>query len=208
MNMRALFLTALLCACAAQAQESKREMWTWTDQNGVTHFSDRPVPGARKVALAVTGPSSTEPAPAPASPSGPTEEQQVEGVESVARVEYRLLEFQQPTEGQTFFGPDAAVDVSLRTQPGLAAGHRLALYLDGAPVGNATNSTSYRISNLVRGTHTLTAVIQDERGNDLLRSQPRTFNVRQPTTIPPAAVGPNLKQPRPVPLPRPQPRPN
>jgi hypothetical protein len=203
MNTRALLLlTALLCASAVQAQQSKRELWTWTDQNGVTHFSDRPAPGARRVELTVAGSTTTEPPPVPVSPAGPPPDE-----EQAAPVEYRLLEFLQPTEGQTFFGADATVDVRLRMEPELAEGHRLALYLDDTLVGGAANSTNYTIGNLVRGTHVLTAVIQDERGNDLLRSQPRTFNVRQPTINQPRAVGPNLRQPSPVPLPRPQPQP-
>jgi hypothetical protein len=198
MNTRALLLAGLLFALSSAAQDSRRELWMWKDANGVTHYSDRPVPGARKVELSHV--SEPQEATVPVSPAGPVP---TEDEEEAVPVEYRLLEFRQPTEGQTFFGADAAVDVQLRMEPQLAEGHRLALYLDGTLVGGAANSTSYTIGNLPRGEHTLTAVIQDERGNDLLRSQPRTFNVRQPTTIPPAAVGPNLRPP-----PKPAPRPN
>jgi Domain of unknown function (DUF4124) len=198
MNTRALLLAGLLFALSSAAQDSKRELWMWKDANGVTHYSDRPVPGARKVELNHV--SAPEEATVPVSPAGPVP---AEDEEEAVPVEYRLLEFLQPTEGQTFFGADATVDVQLRMEPQLAEGHRLALYLDGTLVGGAANSTSYTIGNLVRGAHTLTAVVQDERGNDLLRSQPRTFNVRQPSTIPPAAVGPKLRPP-----PKPAPRPN
>ena len=198
MKTRALLLAGLLFALSSAAQDSKRELWMWKDANGVTQYSDRPVPGARKVELSNV--SVPQEATVPVSPAGPVPS---EDEEEAVPVEYRLLEFLQPTEGQTFFGADAAVGVQLRMEPQLAEGHRLALYLDGILVGGAANSTSYTIGNLVRGEHTLTAVIQDGRGNDLLRSQPRTFNVRQPTTIAPAAVGPNLRPP-----PKPAPRPN
>lgn len=198
MNTRVLLLAGLLFALSSAAQDSKRELWMWKDANGVTHYSDRPVPGARRVELShVSGPVE---ATVPVSPEGPVPS---EDEEEAVPVEYRLLEFLQPTEGQTFFGADATVDVQLRMDPSLAEGHRLALYLDGTLVGGAANATSYTIGNLARGAHTLTAVIQDARGIDLLRSQPRTFNVRQPSTIPPAAVGPNLRPP-----PKPAPRPN
>lgn len=199
MNKRALLLAGLLFALSSAAQDSKRDLWMWKDQNGVTHYADRPVPGARKVELSHVSTPESDAQQVPVSPAGPPSDEE----EEVEPVEYRLLEFVQPTEGQTFFGADATVDVSLRMQPDLVEGHSLALYLDGTRVGGAANSTNYTIGNLVRGEHTLTAVIQDERGNDLLRSQPRKFNLRQPTTIPPAAVGPNLKPP-----PKPAPRPN
>ena len=48
MNTRVLLLGCLL-ALAVQAQETKRELWTWKDANGVTQYSDRPVPGACEV---------------------------------------------------------------------------------------------------------------------------------------------------------------
>ena len=51
MNIRVLLLLGCLFALSSQAQETKRALWTWTDANGVTHFSDRPVPGARKVEI-------------------------------------------------------------------------------------------------------------------------------------------------------------
>jgi hypothetical protein len=202
MNTRALLLAGLLFALTSAAQDAKRDLWTWKDQNGVTQYSDRPVPGARRVELShVNDPDSGAPS-VPTSPAGPPPSDEGES-EEAGPVEYRRLDIVQPTEGQTFFGADATVDVSLQMQPDLAEGHRLSLYLDDSLIGGATNSLSYTIGNLPRGQHTLTAVIQDERGNDLLRSQPRKFNVRQPTTIPPTAVGPKLKPP-----PKPAPRPN
>ena len=197
MNKRVLLLAGLLFALSSAAQESRRELWMWKDANGVTHYSDRPVPGARKVELSHVAEPATETVPVSPAGDAPSEE------EEAVPVEYRLLEFLQPTEGQTYFGADATVDVQLRMAPQLAEGHQLAVYLDGTLVGGAANATSYTIGNLVRGEHTLTAVIQDQRGNDLLRSQPRTFHIRQPSTIPPAAVGPKLRPP-----PKPAPRPN
>jgi hypothetical protein len=57
---------------------------------------------------------------------------------------------------------------------------------------------------LERGVHSLAAVILDEKGNEKIRSEPRVFNIKLPTTVEPRAVGPNLK-PKPTPLPTPRP---
>ena len=189
MNIRLPLLLGCLLALSSQAQESRRELWTWTDANGVTHFSDRPVPGARQVAVTTSTPQPRVAAPQPASAataSSPPE---------AAAISYRSLEIWQPTNGESFFGADAAVNVRVRSEPELSQGHTLLLYLDGKLVEGATNSDSYTITDLQRGVHSLAAVITDERGNEKIRSEPRVFHVRQPTVIPPAAVGPNLRPP-------------
>lgn len=46
-----LLLLGCLLAFASSAQSSRREVWQWKDANGVTHFSDYPAPGARKIVL-------------------------------------------------------------------------------------------------------------------------------------------------------------
>jgi|APFre7841882724_1041349.scaffolds.fasta_scaffold13350_3 hypothetical protein len=188
MNIRVLLLLGCLCAVSSQAQESRRELWTWTDANGVTHFSDRPVPGARQIAVSTTAPPPRAEAP---QPSGAT----ASGASEPAVVTYRSLEIWQPASGESFFGADAAVNVRLRSDPERAAGHSLLLYLDGRLVEGATNANSYTLTNLERGAHSLAAVITDERGNEKIRSEPRVFHVRQPTVNPPSAVGPNLRPP-------------
>lgn len=199
MNTRVLLLGCLL-AVAVQAQETKRELWKWKDANGVVQYSDRPVPGATKVEMhtsappqsvpAATPPASTTAAPKPASP---------------ASVQYQSLEIWAPESGESFFGADATVTVRMRSEPSLASGDRLLLYLDGKLVEGDTTSYEYSLANLERGAHSLAAVILDGQGNEKIRSEPRVFHVRLPTTIEPRAVGPALKPPPP---PKPQPRPN
>jgi hypothetical protein len=201
MKKRALLLAGVLCALATVAQASSRELWTWTDANGVTHYSDTPVPGAKKVQLTGFGApvptGSSTPAASSASRSQSGEE---EGVS------YRSIEITQPSEGATFFGADATVTVSIDIDPVPAPAHRLALYFDGKLVQGATNSRQYTIGNLARGTHTLAAVIQDANGTELMRSPTRTFYVQQPSVNSPAAVGPSLRPRPPTPTPAPTPR--
>jgi len=198
MRTLALLLAAVLCALPGHAQDSKRTLWTWTDANGVTHFSDRPEPGARRVELSgVEAPAGTgAPTAAAASPSS--------RAEPAAPVEYTLLEIWQPEEDESFFGADARVDVRMRLEPELAAGHRLVLYLDGKLQEGAGSSLEYALTDLERGVHSLTAMIVDAQGKELFRSERRVFSVRQPTVIPPRAVGPAL-QPKPAPTPAPRP---
>jgi hypothetical protein len=178
MKTRILLLAGCLLAVAVQAQETRRELWTWKDANGVTQYSDRPVPGAKKVQLTTAAPAITTPAATSA---------------AAPAVQYQSLEIWQPENGESFFGADATVSVRLRSEPTLAAGDRLLLFLDGKLVEGAEDAYEHTLASLDRGPHSLTAVILDDRGNEKIRSQPRVFHIKQPTVVQPAAVGPALK---------------
>lgn len=197
MNTRVLLLGCLL-ALSVQAQESKRELWKWKDANGVTQYSDRPVPGATKVEMYTSTPApSAAPAARPATPAAQGK--------PAAGVQYQSLEIWQPASGESYFGADATVNVRMRSEPTLASGDRLLLYLDGKLVEGASNSYEHTLSNLERGVHSLAAVILDDKGNEKIRSEPRVFHIKLPTTIEPRAVGPALKPQAP---PKPQPKSN
>jgi hypothetical protein len=197
MKTRVLVLAAILCASSAHAQESKREVWIWTDANGVTNISDRPVPGARRTEIAtMSAPApSADPAPA-AAPAGADRQ-------TAPAVEYRLLEIWEPEQDASFFGADVSINVRMRVEPDLAPGHRIFLFLDGQRVEGATDALEHTLTGVPRGAHSLTAVIWDAGSTELFRSQPRVFHVRQPTVNSPAAVGPNLRPRPPAPAPRP-----
>jgi len=197
MNTRVLLLGCLL-ALSVQAQETKRELWKWKDANGVTQYSDRPVPGATRVEMYTS---------APAQPAGvrPTSPAATAKPGTPATVQYQSLEIWQPESDESFFGADATVNVRMRSEPSLASGDRLLLYLDGKLVEGGPTSYEYTLANLERGEHSLAAVILDDKGNEKIRSQPRVFHIKLPTINEPRAVGPNFK---PKPAPQPTPRPN
>lgn len=185
-----LLLLGCVFALASHAEETKREFWRWRDADGVTHYSDRPVPGATRVEMTgVTRPATA--APTPPAPAARTSARTA----PAETVTYRSLEIWQPDNGESFFGGDAEVNIRLRSDPDLAAGHSLRLYVDGRLQQGASNALEYTLADLERGAHSATAVISDARGNELIRSEPRVFHIRQPSVVPPANVGPALKPP-------------
>jgi len=196
MKTRILVLASCLLAFASQAQESKKELWTWRDANGVVHFSDTPGPGAKRVDLVVTGPPSGG-AAAPAAPTASA----VAQPPAAPGVTYRLLEISQPENDASFFNSDATVPVRIRLEPALAEGDTMRLFLDGNRVEGADNALEFTLENLARGTHSIMAMIRDAKGVEKIRSQPVVFHMKQNTIIAPGAVGPNLRPP-----PRPTPR--
>jgi len=200
MKTRILVLLSCLLAFASQAQESKKELWKWTDSNGVVHYSDVPGPGAVKVDLTVT---EGQPRPTVAAPVATPSSSAAAKPAAPATVTYTSLEIWQPENGASFFGADAAVSVRLRSEPTVSADDSLLLFLDGKLVEGPTNAVDYSLSNLERGAHSVTAQILDAKGKEKIRSQPVVFHIKQTTTIAPRAVGPNVKPPPSV---RPTPR--
>jgi hypothetical protein len=197
MKTSVLLLGCLLAtASLAQSNQTRREVWQWVDENGVTHFTDQPTPGARKIVLVGSTPTTSTATPAPASAAVATRGTQP----PAAQVTYNSLEIWQPENGASFFGADAAVEVRLRSDPELAPGDRLLTYLDGKLLPNE-NANEHVLTGLERGVHSLTSVILDARGNERIRSAPVVFHIKQPSADNPRNRGPALRPapPRPPP---------
>jgi len=191
-----VLLLGCLLVVTSQAQ-TRREVWQWRDENGVTHFSDFPQPGARKITLNAP-PASTAPQAAVATRS-PTP------AAAATQVQYELLEIWSPESGASFFEADAVVNIRIRAEPELAPTHRLLTYLDGKLLPGE-NVQDHSLSNVDRGAHSVTSVIVSRDGTELIRSEPVVFHMRQPTTNNPRNQGPAVRPPQAVPLPRPTPR--
>ena len=196
MGTRLLVLCCLFAALAAPAYGATRQMWVWVDSDGVTHYSDRPAPGAKLISIVSMEPADDA---RPATPP-PVTSSTMTARPPQSTVEYELLEIFQPADGETFFGADAVVTVRLRSEPELASGDKLRLYLDGEPVQGQGPGLEYSLSGLERGAHSITAQIVDPGGKPKILSEPRVFHIRQETVGAPRAVGPNLR-PRPTPRP-------
>jgi len=194
-----LLLLACLLATAGQAQTTTRQLWVWKDANGVTHYSDTPAPGAKKIEFAGLTPGATAPpatpSPAPAPTPAPASASASTKPDKPVKVQYRLLEITSPESGATFFGADAPVGVTIRSEPQLAGDDRLLMYLDGALVEDAQNAYTHSFTGLDRGEHTVAAVILDAQGLEKIRSQPCVFYIKSPNLNKTNNVGPALKPP-------------
>ena len=197
MKTSVLMLGCLLATTSvAQSTSKGREVYEWKDANGVTHYSDAPAPGARKIVIVGSTPTSAAPAPVPPA-AAPGASAARPGALSETR--YASLEIWSPSHGESFFGADAAVNIRLRSDPELAGTDRLLTYLDGKLLSNE-NAYEHTLSNLDRGVHSVTSVILDAKGNEKIRSQPVVFHIKQPTTVDnPRNRGPAVRPPQPKP---------
>src|SRR5262245_3168571 len=201
MGTRLVLLFCFAVTFASAVHGSTTQLWVWRDANGVTHYSDRPVPGAKPMSIATMEPArDVRPVTPPPVTSRATTVRP-----PASTVEYSLLEIFQPASDETFFGADAVVDVRIRSEPDLAAEDQMRLYLDGELIARTISGTEYSLSGLDRGAHKMTAQIVDAQGKAKILSEPVVFHIRQETVgVPARAQGPSL---RPPPPPKPTPKP-
>ena len=188
----ALLVLALLAAPAFASQT----VWKWVDEKGVTHYTDRPVPGATRVEISVgsrVGTVRTEPsAAAPASNSNRN---------TPAATGYREFVIWKPGDGDSVINTGGMVEVRMRLDPELQSGHSIYVYLNGQLVEDyPPTALDYTIREVPRGQHSLRAIIQDGRGQRVSESPAVRFNVRQESVAQPP-VGPALR-PQTPPKPR------
>ena len=167
-----LVLLGLLLAPFATAAEA----YVWTDENGVVHYSDRPVPGARRIELAEPN---TGQSPAPRRPAAAGDEPAEEPAESDAPFRYESLEIASPGAEETLWNIEGVLNVSLALNPPLQPGHQVRAYFDGN--AQMVQGTSFQLNEVWRGVHNLQAEIVDETGKMLIRSRTNRFYVQQAT---------------------------
>jgi hypothetical protein len=171
--MRCILVVLLMC-CAVGAHAA--EVWRWVDDNGVVHFSDRPRPGAERVEL---NPAQTfTPPPVPARPERSSAQEQAAQADQEGP-RYTGLRVVSPSAGETLWNIGGQLNVRLEVEPGLAPGHQLRVLLDGQRVETPRGATQFTLSEVYRGEHTLSASVMDERGRELVASEPVTFYVQQ-----------------------------
>ena len=199
--LKCLIALTSLFSVAAAAQP----VWTWVDDEGRRHYSDRPAEGATRIE--VSAPQTFEgAAPAPASPSSGAQAAQ-------QTVTYTTFEILSPAPQETLSNTGSTMTVELATVPALQPAHRIEVEYDGERLPLSTRSLAITVTDVFRGEHTLGAVIVNAGGAEIARAGPGTFFVQQtsgqapqPQTVQPAR--PQTTRPPTAPPPRPQPRPN
>lgn len=169
-----LLLLGLLAASSAIAGEA----YVWTDENGVVHYSDRPMPGARRIELADPN---TSQSPAPQRSEAASGETADEEPEDSGPVRYESLEVASPGAEETLWNIEGVLNVSLALSPALQPGHQVRVYFDGNP--QIVQGTSFQLQEVWRGVHNLQAEVIDQNGRMLIRSRPNRFYVQQSTVF-------------------------
>ncbi len=166
-----LFVIMLLSGVLAFADGAYR----WVDENGQVHYSDRPQEGAESVDLPA---AQTFQTPQPAA-TAQRATRTTSATPDSGTFRYRSLSIVQPQPDQVFWNVAGKVPVVLGVDPRLQSGHTVRVYLDDQPVRNlAQTLTSFQLSDVYRGAHTVRAEIS-ANGQVLQQSPTVTFHVRQ-----------------------------
>ena len=165
-----LVLLGLLATAVAAA-----DTWTWTDEEGVVHYSDRPQPGATRIII--EEPNSSQSLSQRRSASGAGADDATDEGAAVPR--YESFEVASPGAEETLWNIEGVLNVSLSLSPGLQPGHQIRVYFDGNP--RIVNGTSFQLQEVWRGVHNLQAEVLDETGKMLIRTRTNRFYVQQST---------------------------
>jgi hypothetical protein len=164
-----LVLLGLLAAPCLLAGEA----YVWTDEEGVVHYSDRPMPGAKRVELQAPNSSRSQ------SRSSASDDGADDTAEDAAAFRYESIEVASPGAEETLWNIGGTLNVTLSLDPGLQSGHQVRVYFDGNP--RIVSSTSFQLDEVYRGVHNLQAEVLDEAGNMMIRSRTNRFYVQQST---------------------------
>lgn len=170
-----VFIVTLLLVQSAFGQ-----VYRWVDEDGVVHYTDRPVEGAEVVDLPeARGTKFRRPTPLPSAEAAGTAQQDADQGFS-----YDSFRVTQPSDEETLWNIGATLDVSLSLTPGLREGHEIEVWFDGSVVENRDpRSLSFTVPEVYRGTHNLWARVLDSNGQVLVQSNEITFYVQQTSVI-------------------------
>jgi hypothetical protein len=171
-------LVALLSMWVALSATAT-ELWRWKDADGVTHYSDRPAPGAERIDVQATQRSSgaSEPSAQAVVPSSSPPP-------PAAVTQYTRCAVAAPMNDEVFNNP-GAVSARVDVEPALQPGHRLQVLLNGSAFAEwPANQFAYTL-NVYRGSYTLNARVVNANGRVLCAGSAITFHVRQPSVLAP-----------------------
>lgn len=144
---------------------SKAEVFSWKDENGNIVYGDSPEKGTKAESVKLNPTTIINfPKTKKAAESEPEKE------EPTNPISYSAINISSPTNNSTVRDNSGTVLVTVNTQPALAKGDKIQVYLNGASTGEALESTSFTIKNVDRGEHQINASLFNQEGQKLLTS--------------------------------------
>ncbi len=170
-----LFLFPLAC---------QADIYKTIDANGNVTYSDRPSANATVISLPKANTTSATPTATPPSSSeaqSTTSEEvasALSGDKKDGRKPYTKFAIASPADQESIQN-QPILNVSLEVEPTLQAGDVIQVYVDGAPMGNASHATEFNLTIPYRGTHILSAILFDKDMHVMAKSNSITIYVHQ-----------------------------
>lgn len=167
-DMKILLSIILMLPLMASAGS---DVYRCKDAEGKTYYSDKECEGGKKMILPPSQTYTPKPSQRKFTYTAPGKK--------IEQTKYESIKIAAPAHDSTIRDNTGNIAVSVSISPAIRTGlgHKLQLYLDGQPFGEAGTTTSFNLSNLDRGTHTLKPVIVDLSGKVLVEGTASTFHV-------------------------------
>ena len=166
----ALAALGLFCATALAGNGGRTIVYRWVDAQGIVHYSDQPHPNAQKLEISGAQTFSALPSATTPSSSTPADNQS-------SSPAYDSCAIAQPGDQQMLMNVYQATAV-VQTSPGLRAGDQVHLFVDGKQIMGSGTSFTFPV---VRGQHSVQAVVEDNAGQIVCETSSVTFFVHQPS---------------------------
>ena len=174
-TMRRVVCLLLLVATSAFAED---QVYRYVGPDGAIHYTDKPpdkqakpvqLPPLQTFKSTGTPTSGSAPASEPAKPAGTPS---------------FSLSIDSPAAEETFREVNPDINISVSVLPGLVNGYGLIYAVDGQPQNEEpVSQTSYVVSGLERGSHTLSVSLVNARG-ETLDTQSVTVHMKPPVVKP------------------------
>lgn len=167
---------------------SYAEVYRWVDPDGVVHFADEPVAGAKPV----------QKQPITTFPQKTFSDNNANNSEAVSKASYyQSIRIHAPTPQSTIWDVNGRVAVIIECLPALRKNDRLLLLLDNQAVGTPTKNRLLALAGVERGAHTLRAMIVNGQHKTIQSSKSVVFYLQKPRIVKPVVVdGALRKQPK------------
>lgn len=173
--LTAIGVSSVLAAETPQDSTSEKggKIYKRVGPNGEVIYSDKPAPDSKE--MTVPSGSGYKPVRPPASFTPyqpPPKTQPKKAIENKVTIT-------SPKNDQAFWSGSGEVTVTVSLAKSLASGEQLEYLLDGKQVYSGTEA-SHALTNVFRGTHTLTVRLVGTDGSSIM-SEAVTFHVHRPT---------------------------
>lgn len=157
------------------------------NQNGSIEYTDTPTTTSTKATLpevnTITTPKSAEPVVTSVSPSTTTSVDNANTAPASTAGSYKTFEIVSPVDNASIQN-QPVVSVEMTVEPNMLPGDKIQLMLDNAPAGTPTSTTYQELANVDRGTHTIYAVIVNNKNQVIKKSSTITINVHRNSVVP------------------------
>ena len=179
--MRTVFSLTLIALMLSSAVVSAK-IYKWVLPDGSIKYSDKPQEsGATEVKLPPLQTYTPAPPPPP--------RQAAEEVTGAQEEGYEVLEVLAPGHDESIRDNGGEVSVQLAIEPGLRDGHVVEILVDGTAIGSG-RATNVRLSELDRGSHTISVTIKNADDEVVASAKPVTFHLLKVSRNSPNFGGP------------------